>query len=549
MASTDTTVVSRPTSPAPSVRTSPAATLARQSFRDARTRTVAFAYIFALYSWLQAAGYHHTYPTLADRVAFARAFAGNNAIRLFYGYPYHVVTIGGYSAWRVGGTLAIAAAAFGVLAAVRALRAEEDAGRTEIVLAGTISRRAAFTAAMAAIAAGTAILWLAEFAGFLLGGLSPGGSAYLAVATCSVIPVFVGIGAVISQVAPTRRTALGLGSATVAVSWLLRVLSDTMTGAAWLRWATPLGWAEELRPYAHAQPAVLLLSVASTLALLFIAVRVAATRDIGTGLLPANDTAEPSTFLLSSPTAQALRRQGAVLAMWTFGVVAFATILGMISTSISSAGLSTNIQKELAKLGSGSIITPTGYLSFVFIVFIFAICLFVCSQTGAARQEEADQQLETLLALPASRTRWLGGRLIVAALAAAVLSLLSGLLTWVGAASQGLNISLPKMLQAGANCLPVSLLFLGASALVYSLAPRASSAISYTLVAVTFVWYLVGAVLGAPRWLIDLTPFQHIGLVPAQHFRVTAAAIMVAIGLASAVTSLALFRRRDLLAS
>ena len=72
MASADTTVVSRRTSPAPSVRTSPAAALARRSFRDARSRTVAFAYIFALYSWLQAAGYHHTYPTLADRLAFAR---------------------------------------------------------------------------------------------------------------------------------------------------------------------------------------------------------------------------------------------------------------------------------------------------------------------------------------------------------------------------------------------------------------------------------------------------------------------------------------------
>ena len=105
------------------------------------------------------------------------------------------------------------------------------------------------------------------------------------------------------------------------------------------------------------------------------------------------------------------------------------------------------------------------------------------------------------------------------------------------------------MLQAGANCLPVSLMFLGASAVVYSLVPRASSAISYTLVAVTFMWYLVGAVLGAPKWLIDLTPFQHIGLVPAQNFRVTAAAIMIAIGLASGVASLALFRRRDLLGS
>ena len=129
---------------------------------------MAFTYIFAIYSWVQAAGYRSTYPTLADRMAFARSFAGNAAIRLFYGYPYHVITIGGYSAWRVGGTLALAAAAFGILAAVRALRAEEDAGRTEIVLAGVVGRGTAFGSSLAAIGLGVSMLWLAEFAGFVV---------------------------------------------------------------------------------------------------------------------------------------------------------------------------------------------------------------------------------------------------------------------------------------------------------------------------------------------------------------------------------------------
>jgi ABC-2 type transport system permease protein len=532
---------------APSPRRSAVAALARRAFLDARTRTIVFAYIFAVYSWLQAAGYHSAYPTIADRIAFARSFAGNDAIRLFYGYPYDVVTVGGYSAWRVGGTLAIAAAAFGVLASVRALRTEEELGRTEIILAGAVGRRTAFVAAMGAIATGIAILWLAEFAGFVVGGLSVAGSAYLALATASVVPVFVALGAVACQIAPTRRIALALSAGTIALFLLLRVFADTMTGLGWLRWATPLGWAEELRPFAGARPALLILPVAVTVSLLLIAARISASRDVGVGLISAGDSAEPSALLLSSPTAQALRRQQGTLAVWILGVVAFGAILGMISTSLSSAGISTKLQKQFDKFGSGSITTPTGYLSFVFIVFIFAVCLFVCAQIGAAREEEADQLLETLLAQPVSRYRWLGGRLLLAALAAGVLSGLSGLLTWAGAASQGVRISLPRMLEAGANCLPVSLLFLGLAALAYAAVPRASSAVSYGLVSASFLWYLVGSVLGVPRWLVDATPFQHIGLVPTQSFRVEAAAVMVVMGLASAVAALGLFRRRDLL--
>jgi ABC-2 type transport system permease protein len=57
---------------------------------------------------------------------------------------------------------------------------------------------------------------------------------------------------------------------------------------------------------------------------------------------------------------------------------------------------------------------------------------------------------------------------------------------------------------------------------------------------------LVGSLLGVPRWLAELTPFQHVGPMPAQPFRPGAAAAMVAIGLLAAIAALNTFRRRDL---
>ena len=509
-------------------------------------RTIAFGYLFAIYAYIQPVGYRHTYPTVDDRLGFAHSFAGNKAIRLFYGEPHDLLTVSGYSAWRVGGTLAIVAAVFGLLAAVRALRTEEDAGRTELVLTGIAGRRTAYLAALAAIMAGVLILWLAEFAGFVAGGLPVGGSAYLALATASVIPVCAGVGAVASQLAPTRRIALELGGAVVGLFLLLRVIADTTNGFGWLRWATPLGWAEELRPFAGARPLVLVLPATASVLLLLLAARIAVGRDIGTGLLPVRDSAEPRLGLLSSPTAQALRSERPSLIVWTAGVGAFAFILGMISTSISSAGISKNIQREIARLGSGSIFTPAGYVAFVFIFFILAVSLFACAQIGAARHEEAEGQLETLLALPVIRRGWLGGRLLLAVAGAAAISLAAGLLTWAGAASQGVDISLPRMLEAGANCLPVALLFLGIATLAYATVPRASAGIAYGLVTVAFLWQLVGSLLGVPRWLVEVTPFAHVGLVPAQPFRAGAAVIMLAIAAASALAAVWFFQRRDL---
>jgi ABC-2 type transport system permease protein len=105
------------------------------------------------------------------------------------------------------------------------------------------------------------------------------------------------------------------------------------------------------------------------------------------------------------------------------------------------------------------------------------------------------------------------------------------------------------MLEAGANCLPVALLFLGLAALAYAVVPRASAGIAYGLVTIAFIWQLVGSIVGAPDWLVDATPFAHVGLVPTQSFRLGAAAVMVAIGAAAAAGAMALFRRRDLLGS
>lgn len=539
----------------PRPRTDPAAgggraaaiALVRRAVKDARVRTLAFAYLFALYAFIQAAGYRSAYPTLADRLAFAHSFAGNAAVRFFYGYPYDPTTVAGYCAWRVGGTLAIVAAVFGVLAAVRALRTEEDAGRSELVLAGIVGRRGAFGSAAAAIAICLGILWLAELAGFLAGGLPPGGSAYLALATCSVAAVFAGVGALASQLAPARRTALELGSAVVALAWLLRVVADTSGSASWVRWLMPLGWAELLRPFSHPDPVVLLLPLAFTALLIVLAGVLAVRRDVGTGIIATRESSAPRLRLLSSPTAHALRSERMSLLIWLSSIGAFALILGVVSSSVSGAGISKNIEREIAKLGAGSIVTPAGYLSFVFIFFILAIGLFACAQVGAARQEESEERLETVLALPIGRKRWLAGRLLLATAAAAILSLAAALFTWAGAASQDVTVSLPQMLEAGANCMPVAVLFLGIAALAYAALPRASAGIAYGLVTIAFLWELVGSLLSVPKWVVELTPFAQVGLVPVESFRTAAALIMLAIGMLAALAALGVFRRRDLM--
>jgi ABC-2 type transport system permease protein len=523
--------------------------LARRYLGDSRWRDLSFALFFFLDAWGVTASYTGSYPSVQERMDFAQSFGDDKAIRLFYGVPHDLVTGGGYAAWRVGGTLAIFGAAWGMLAAIKTTRAEEDAGRQELVLSGTFGRRSAFAAALVSAFGWAAILWLAAFLGLLAADLPAGGSAYLALSVISPALVFIGVGAIASQLASTRRLAIELGAGALAVAFVLRVIADTADSFDWLRWATPLGWAEEMRAFAETQPAVLLLPAAATLILLFAAGRIWLRRDVGEGLIATSDAAEPDTRLLSSPTAQALRSERGSLIAWLAGAAAFAVIVGILSDSVTSTNISQSLQEQLEKLGSASVTTASGYLSFVFLFYVLMVSLYACSQIAAARHEEADGRLETLFSLPVGRWSWLGGRLLLAVAGSAAIALTVAFGSWAGAAAARADVSLGDMLAAGANCLPATLLFLSLGALALALAPRASTGITYGVVLVSFVWQLFGSLLDVPSWTLDLSPFHQVALVPEESFKATEALVMLAIAAVAAVAAMRVFARRDLVAS
>ena len=75
-----------------------------------------------------------------------------------------------------------------------------------------------------------------------------------------------------------------------------------------------------------------------------------------------------------------------------------------------------------------------------------------------------------------------------------------------------------------------------------------NGAIVYALVTVLFLWQLFGSLLGAPRWLIDVSPFVHLGFAPARPFRIGPVAVMLVLGAVTATAAVVRFARRDIVA-
>jgi ABC-2 type transport system permease protein len=525
---------------------SPARALVLHALRGERVRMAVFALIAVLYALANVIGYRQTYPTEASRVEFARAFSDNIALRLFYGVPHDLASVGGYVEFRVMGMLAILISAWALFAAVRALRGEEDEGRYELVLAGAVGRGGALAAVLCALALECAAMWLViavvlVLSAALPGDMTRGQAALVAAGIMAPAVLYAALGALASQIAPTRRSAQALAGGVLAVSVFLRIAADIGHGVGWLRWATPIGWVEQLRPVTGADPAVLGLYALATAAVVAVTALLARRRDIGSSLLRPRAVVPSRTTLLGSPTEAALRSELPSLLAWLIGAGLLAFALGAFAHSVT-----TEIRKVSIHTYGLHITTAAGYLATVFALFALIVALFAASHIGGLRDEESSGRLETLFALPVARRSWIGGRLAVAGVTTVLLALGLGALAWAGAAVTGGGVSFAQMIAAGANCIAVSLLFLALGVLLFAWVPRPSPGAAFGLIGIAFLWELVGALVSAPSWLLTISPFHHVTQVPLVAADRRGTAVMLVIAALAAWAGVERFARRDL---
>jgi ABC-2 type transport system permease protein len=264
---------------------------------------------------------------------------------------------------------------------------------------------------------------------------------------------------------------------------------------------------------------------------------------------PRDTLQRPRLFFLKSPALLALQSQITSLIIWTSAVAFFAGILGAVSRSVAETQLPDSVKDQLVKFGAVDFTTARGYIGLIFLFFVVAIAFFGCSQLASIREEESEGRLETLFANPKGRTQWLAARLGLAVAGSFVIALASGLGAAAGVGIVGAGVGFGRLIEAGLNCLPASMLFLGIGALLLALFPRTGVGLSYAIIALAFVWELVGALLGVPSWMLQVSPFHQVGLMPAESFRAQQAAEMLGIGVVAAAASIAVFRRRDLAAA
>ena len=509
----------------------------------------------ALMAYAGYSGVTQSYGTLEDRQNILAAALANPVILMFRGLPSGA-SEGAFLAFEVLPWLAILAALMSLFLAVRHTRADEEAGRSELLSATPAARTLPTVATIIHGILADVVLAVLTALALMSTGLDAAGSALTGAAAGATGIAFLGIGLIAAQLMRTSRGANSLTVWVLVATFLLRGIgnaagtsSDDLTHitSAWPAWISPFGWAEQTRPYDANSwwPVVLALVVGIGLAVL--AALLQSARDMGASFIAPRMGRVHARPTLSSTHALVWRLSGGSLIGWAVGGALtgiLATTLGGVIDQVSTENPA--VADILTKIAQSGTLDEAMVTVFFTMLGIVAGCCAV--QTVArARQEESHGTAEPVLSTPTRRVVWLADYLIVATCAVLIVIAAAVVFAFVGMASSGGGADIARtVLVDGAGQAVAASVFTVITALVFVLAPRATIGLAWALLLIATMLGMFGPLFGFPDWTTSISPFGVTPVVSQGEVDVRGLWWLVLAVVVGAAASLTLMRRREL---
>lgn len=485
------------------------------------------------------------YPNAASREAIAGGIAATPAFAVMTG-PVESTTLGGLTAWRYGVLGGAAVALMALITVVRRTRAEEESGRGELIAAGVVGRLVPLGAAVALAGGASLAIGVLSALGGVVGGQPVAGSVLLGFSLAGPGLVFAVVAAITAQLVESARAAMGLAGAALAATFALRAAGDTVSGAGFASWLSPLGWAQKLGAYGANRWWVLLLFAAATALGFGAASWLAQRRDVGLGWWFARP-GRPTNPRLGSPLALAWRLQRGTLTGWTVGFLVLGAMTGGMAND--TGNLLAGNEKVIDILRE---IGGTGALADVLIATMATIGGLLAAAYGIAAvsravAEETQGRLEPVLATAVDRRRYLGSHLVFALVGPAWLLSVSGVVTGLayGAASGDMASSLRAGVASMLVQYPAAITLVALAAALLGWFPRWVT-LAWAVLGAALLLGQLGPLLKLPRAVMDASPFSHIPQLPAAAMDWPALIVLAVIAAALAAAGLTGYRRRDL---
>jgi ABC-2 type transport system permease protein len=493
-----------------------------------------------------AGAYESLFPTATARLGLGSTLGRNTSLRAMYGPAFDLTSAGGFTAWRMGGFVAVFVALMSLLTVIRHTRAEEETGRLELLRSGVVGRHAPLAGALLVTLAANVLLAAIVVVGLVSESVPVAGAVALGLGFFACGIVFTGVGAVTAQISENARPSRGMAASALGVAFLLRAVGDSTDGASWLSWLSPIGWSQQIRPFAGERWWVLVLPLVAGAALIGLAMTLEGRRDFGGGLRQPPLGPERAPAGLSTPLGLAWRLQRASLLAWIIGVAAFAGAIGSVANGVLDIFKGNPQLEEIVKqLGGGQSLIDAFFAALLPVMATVATIHTVQAMLRL-RSEETEIRAEQVLGTAVTRTRLLGSHLVHAAASPPILMTVIGLSAGGAYAVSAQDAStLWSVLGGALDLIPAMWIFTGVTLALIGMAPE-HSALAWGTLAACGVLGQLGPILQLPDKILRISPFANVPQLPGADLEIAPLAILTSIAIALTATGIRGFQRRDI---
>ena len=498
-----------------------------------------------------APSYESIYPSLETRTVLIEQMRKSPATRLLYGYVPTPGRLGQLLQWETGTFLLICTALMAILLTCRVLRADEDEGLVEILRAAGAGRAVPFLvpvalvwAAVGALSAGAGgiLTWQAKN----IEELTVSGAWALAGTVCVVGWAFSALAAVASQLGRQVGQARSLSMIVLALAFGMRVAADQVaegSSSNWLRWLSPLGWRDLIRPYSDDRFAVLAVCGVIAIALVIVAAALAAHREYLDSYLPDHSASRRRWRLRGHmDLLTRLSRRGAL--GWALASTGLAALYGSVSGSVNDLlAPDSPTASYVGKMASGSAVEQ--FMSLLTVVMVLLVAVAAVRRMNRLAGLEHAGLVEVELATGVSRSRLFLSQVLGAMIESAILLVISAA---VLAATTAVQLTddhaVARAFVFTVSQMPGMVAAIGIAAGLVGLAPRLVG-LSWAVVTWSAFAQFFGGLVELKDWAKDLSVLgHHLDVVGSPDWKPLA--VQTVVGLVGIAIGLTSYTRRDM---
>ncbi|WP_243858899.1 Tat pathway signal protein [Actinomyces sp. ZJ308] len=526
-------------------------TYVRILLRRFRVQIVAWILPLWLLVSVTAPSYESVYPSLETRAVLIEQVRTSPGTRLLYGYVPTPGRLGQLLQWETGTFLLVCTALLAILLTSRMLRGDEDEGLVEVLRATGAGRRVPFLVPVTVVWAVVGVL-SAGVGGILtwqassIGELTVSGAWAMAGTMCVVGWAFSAVAAIASQLGRQVGSARGLSMIALAAAFAIRVAADQVSdgnGSDWLRWFSPLGWRDLVRPYSDDRFAVLVVCCAVDISLVLIAAVLATRREYLDGYLPDRSSSGRRWRVRGHMDLLARLSWRGVLG-WAVASAGLASLYGSVSGSVKDLlAPDSPTASWVGKMASGSPVEQ--FMSLMTVVTVLLVAVAAVRRMNRLVALERAGLVEVGLAAGVSRRRLFLLQVIGAVIESVVLLLVSAMVLAVTTATQLTDDhAVGRAFVFTVSQLPGMVAAVGIAAALIGLAPRMVG-VSWAVVVWSAFAQFFGGLVELKDWAKDLSVLgHHLDVVGSLDWKPLA--VQSAVGLLGIVIGLVAYTRRDL---